>query len=262
MHLTTDKQIWIPDDDNWSIWGADWELVEFDEIIKHHITKWDVALDVGAHVGIWSRNLAQNFKKVYAFEPIPKHIDCWKQNMLPWKDNSILYEVALGHKNGTVEIQVPDLGNSGMAAIVQPWLEHTDAWENGINSSKIEVPVRTLDSYEFDQVDFIKIDVEWFEVQFLKGAKNTIRKHKPVIYLEINDTAVYETMSNIDSDYKVFYTNNPNLEGNKLFKIDSDFDILDKYCRDVSLTENVFYPTPAIRHALVKLKLKDIELYE
>jgi FkbM family methyltransferase len=262
MHLTTDKQIWIPDEDNWSIWGADWELVEFDEIIKHHITKWDVALDVGAHVGIWSRNLAQNFKKVYAFEPISKHIDCWKQNMLSWKDNSILHEVALGHKNGTVEIQVPDLGNSGMAAIVQPWLEHTDAWENGINSSKIEVPVRTLDSYEFDQVDFIKIDVEWFEVQFLKGAKNTIRKHKPIIYIEINDTAVYETMSNIDPDYKVFYTNNPSLEGNKLFKIDSDFDTLDKYCRDVSLTENVFYSTPAIRHALVKLKLKDIELYE
>ena len=75
MHLTDDKKIWIPDDDNWCIWGADFEEDEFAEVIDHHITKWDVALDVGAHVGIWSRNLVEKFKNIYAFEPVPKHIE-------------------------------------------------------------------------------------------------------------------------------------------------------------------------------------------
>ena len=81
MHLTKDKMIWVPDDDDWHQWGANWEKNEIDEIMNHHISNWDVALDVGAHVGIWSMRLAEKFKRVYAFEPVPKHIECWKQNM-------------------------------------------------------------------------------------------------------------------------------------------------------------------------------------
>ena len=248
MHLTDDKKIWIPDGDNWCIWGADFEKGEFAEVIDHHITKWRVALDVGAHVGIWSMRLAERFKEVYAFEPVPKHIECWKQNMLQWKDTSILYEVALGHKNGTIEIQVPVEENTGMAAIVQPQLVQTSGWDDLNNFPKIEVETRTLDSYEFDQVDFIKIDVEWFELKVLQGAENTIRKHKPVIYVEINDIGVYDFMENLDIDYRIFYATSSKAHGNSLFKIDHNFNKLMK----------PFSPTPATRHALTKLRLSNL----
>jgi len=80
MHLTSDKRIWIPDDDDWVNWSGNFEQGEFNDVMPH-ISKWDVALDVGAHVGIWSTRLAQKFKRVIAFEPVPKHIECWKQNM-------------------------------------------------------------------------------------------------------------------------------------------------------------------------------------
>ena len=248
MHLTDDKKIWIPDGDNWCIWGADFEERQFDSIMNHHITKWDVALDVGAHVGIWSMRLAERFKEVYAFEPVPKHIECWKQNMLQWKDTSILYEVALGHKNGTIDIQVPVEENTGMAAIVQPQLVQTSGWDDLNNFPKIEVETRTLDSYEFDQVDFIKIDVEWFELKVLQGAENTIRKHKPVIYVEINDIGVYDFMENLDIGYKIFYATSSKVQDNSLFKIDHNFDKL----------MEPFSPTSATRHALTKLRLSDL----
>ena len=71
MHLTSDKKIWIPDDEDWINWGAGYEQEQFDEVIPH-ISNRDVALDVGAHVGIWSMRLAQHFKRVIAFEPVPK----------------------------------------------------------------------------------------------------------------------------------------------------------------------------------------------
>ena len=221
MHLTSDKRIWIPDDDDWHKWGADWEQIEFDEIMNHHITKWDVALDIGAHVGIWSMKLAERFKKVIAFEPVPKHIECWKQNMSKfisehneWGNISILETVALGHENGTAPMKVPNTTNTGMASLVHEvfnqrtgdrWVQ--PGWEN---FPEIVVETKTLDSYEFDQLDFIKIDVEWFELRVLQGAENTIRKHKPIIYIEMHDIEGFNFIEDLDIGYRIFYSNGMN----------------------------------------------------
>ena len=115
MHLTSDKRIWIPDDDDWVNWSGDYEQDQFNEVMPH-VSNRDVALDIGAHVGIWSMRLAQNFKRVIAFEPVPKHIECWKRNMSnfiseqsEWGNISTLETVALGHENGTATMKVPIL---------------------------------------------------------------------------------------------------------------------------------------------------------
>ena len=62
MRLTSDKRIYVPDCDDWYKWGADYEQKEYDEIIQY-ISNFDVALDIGAHVGIWSRRLAEKRKR-------------------------------------------------------------------------------------------------------------------------------------------------------------------------------------------------------
>ena len=218
MHLTKDKMIWVPSDDDWHAWGADWEKIEFADIMNHHITKWDVALDIGAHVGIWSMRLAEKFKRVYAFEPVPKHIECWKQNMKKftsehskWENASILETVALGHENGTSTMIVPNTTNTGRATFVEKlFIDKHDF-------PKIQVKTKTLDSYEFDQVDFIKMDVESFEHKVLQGAENTIRKHKPIMYIEVCDPEAYEFIENLDIGYRIFYSNGMN----RLFKSNS-----------------------------------------
>jgi hypothetical protein len=46
------------------------------------------------------------------------------------------------------------------------------------------VPIRTLDSYEFDNVGLIKIDVEGFEEKVLRGGVKTIARCKPILYIE------------------------------------------------------------------------------
>jgi len=227
MHLTSDKRIWIPDDDDWIHWGGNYEQVEFNNVMPH-VSKRDVALDIGAHVGIWSMRLAERFKKLIAFEPVPKHQECWKQNMLMYTDprnypekTITLETVALGHENGTAPMKVPNTTNTGMASLVyEVFNQRTGArwvqpeWET---FPEIEVETRTLDSYEFDQVDFIKIDVEWFELRVLQGAENTIRKHKPIIYIEMHDTEGFNFMKNLGLNYRSLYAH----AADRLYKVDT-----------------------------------------
>ena len=60
------------------------------------------------------------------------------------------------------------------------------------NRKKPKVPVqqKTLDSFNFSNVDYIKIDVEGHELKVLKGATNTIKKYNPLIIMEENGSAV------------------------------------------------------------------------
>ena len=213
MRLTSDKKIFVPDEDDWYRWGADYEQGEYDNIIKH-IPNFDVALDVGAHVGIWTRRLAQKFKTVVAFAPVPKHQECWKKNMEnfvkenpDWGNYTTLHNVALGHENGTATMKVPDTTNTGMASLVheiynvrtqERWVQ--PGWEK---FPEIQVKTRTLDSYEFEKIDFMKIDVEWFELRVLQGAEQTIRKHKPVMYVEMHDTQAFNFMMDINCGYRI-----------------------------------------------------------
>ena len=46
----------------------------------------------------------------------------------------------------------------------------------------------TLDSFNYDKIDYLKVDIEGFELQFLKGATETIKRTKPVMNIEIKNT--------------------------------------------------------------------------
>ena len=204
MRLTSDKRIYVPDCDDWYKWGADYEQEEYDEVIQH-IPNFGVALDIGAHVGIWSRRLAVKFKTVVAFEPVPDHIECWQKNMdnfvkenSEWGNYSTLHKIALGHENGTSTMRVPNTTNTGMASLVHE-IYNTKTHERWVQPGwdkfpDIVVKTKTLDSYEFDKIDFIKMDVEWFELRVLQGAEQTIKKHRPVMYIEMHDTQAFTLM--------------------------------------------------------------------
>ena len=63
----------------------------------------------------------------------------------------------------------------------------------------------------------MKIDVEWLEYKVLLGAINTIKKHKPIIYIEMHDTEAYTFLKNLDPDYRILYSHGVN----RLYKIDT-----------------------------------------
>lgn len=129
-----------------------------------HVTRKGLCLDIGGHVGTWAKPMAEVFEKVIAFEPVPAHIECFKYNC----PDIELHEVALGDKECELRIQHEE-DNTG----------HTHVHPNG----KLRVPCKTLDSFGLSP-DFIKIDVENYELKVLVGAAETISRSNPMIVIE------------------------------------------------------------------------------
>ncbi len=132
-----------------------------------------MAIDVGAHVGLWSYFMARDFKDVAAFEPMPEHILCWHENMRG-QPNAELYECALGPVgNGAVVGLETRAASSGDTQVATE-----------IKEGMVTVEMTTLDRINFPYVDLIKIDCEGYEYNILQGALATIERCKPCIIVE------------------------------------------------------------------------------
>lgn len=132
-----------------------------------------IALDIGAHVGLWAKELAKHFSSVIAFEPCSINRECLLKNTENLR-NTRVCPYALGEITGTVNL-VQTKDNSG----------NTYIKPNGLKGTV------TVDMYRLDDtsisnylINFIKIDVEGFELSVIKGAEKTIKKNKPVIVIE------------------------------------------------------------------------------
>lgn len=134
-------------------------------VLKHCRQK-HVAVDIGAHIGLWSYNLAHAGFAVFAFEPVAEHRECFRKNLAD-TEGVTLFPYALGDKADMVNIRVNPTSTG-------------DSWVKGSG----DIEQRTLDSMELPGVDLIKVDAEGYEELILRGAVNTIRSDKPVICVE------------------------------------------------------------------------------
>jgi len=135
------------------------------QYVKQHRT----ALDIGANVGLWSRDLVQHFDRVVAFEPVAQFRACLEKNVVDHKLS--IRTVALGDQDTTVNMTIT-VGNTG----------HTHVDPDSIGNGDTEIC--RLDSLDITDVDYIKIDCEGFEYRVLQGAEHTIKTHRPVMVIE------------------------------------------------------------------------------
>lgn len=136
------------------------------EVARTHVRARRHAVDVGAHVGLWSRVMALDFGHVTALEPVEAHRDCFAMNVTA--ENVTLLPYAAGEAEGITTISaVPD--NSGNSHV-------------GFDGE--ECRVIALDSVKLSDVDLLKIDVEGYEYEVLLGAEETIKVERPVVIVE------------------------------------------------------------------------------
>jgi FkbM family methyltransferase len=145
------------------------------------LTRKRLAVDIGAHVGLWSRILVKEFDWVEAFEPV--HGDWFVRNVA--LDKCRLHRVALGETTGRVDFQVPieTTGNTHVA-IAGPHPGTRGVAHPERVTTVLGVPMFTLDSLGLKDVDFVKIDVEGVERAVVAGAEATIKTSRPIVILE------------------------------------------------------------------------------
>jgi FkbM family methyltransferase len=141
-----------------------------------------VCLDIGGHVGLWAMWLIEAFDVVHAFEPVPAHAALFERTVDLCKAR--LHRLALGRASGSVSIAVP-LEQTG-GAHVATGRDNPGARYNpgGASETWHGVPMVTLDSLDLEYVDFIKIDVEGFELPVIDGGRETIGRWRPNIVIE------------------------------------------------------------------------------
>lgn len=134
------------------------------------------ALDIGANVGLWSRDLVDNFAKVIAFEPVAIFRECLQKNVVG--DNFFISPLALGDQD-TFGTMIITEGNTGHS--------HLDPASLGMG----EITVVKLDNLKIESVDYIKIDCEGYEYRVLQGAEQTIKTCRPIVVVEQKPHVAY-----------------------------------------------------------------------
>ena len=162
--------------------GVQWEAHVL-ALLEEHVEPGAVVVEVGAHIGTHTIPLARlvgPYGLVYAFEPQRKLFRELHHNLaLNAITNVVPLRFAIGSGDArVVEMNPSRIGNEGGTSV-------------GTGGDPVEL--RELDSFGFERVTVIKIDVEGFEEEVLAGAEETILKSRPVIVLEIAGGHVYET---------------------------------------------------------------------
>jgi FkbM family methyltransferase len=151
-----------------------------------------VILDIGANIGIMTASAAlkQGKIQVHAFEPVPKNASALKKIISFFKlKNVILHEVALGNENGMIKMVMPVQNKvlfQGLSHVVHESIQDNNEGEIS------EVPIFKLDDFEpiksiNQKIVGIKMDVENFESFVIKGGLDIIKKHQPILYIELWD---------------------------------------------------------------------------
>lgn len=172
MKIEKVNNFWVPSND---IHIDDWRagkpftqnkcLNKFIKYCESQSKKFKLILDVGAWCGTWTRAMQPFAEKIVAFEPDKTHFKCLQ-------------------RNATINCD-PRMEAVGSEI---KWISLTE--DNFTQAKRIhkqgDIRMVTLDYFDFKNVDMIKIDVEGYEMEVLKGAKKTLENVK-FLMIELNN---------------------------------------------------------------------------
>jgi FkbM family methyltransferase len=159
------------------------EVIVLDQYHANKFIKKDsIVIDAGANIGTFSIFAARMAPEgqIYAFEPVKKTFEELKKNA-EYYPQIMRENIGLGDVVSQKNIFVNPKSTGGSVVEDSPYCHVTPSG----GQSKELVNITTIDTFVYEKkiphVDFIKMDVEGYEAKILEGAKETIKKYKPVI---------------------------------------------------------------------------------
>ncbi len=176
----------------WMEWAAYFGLLNTTaEHILPRLKSGDYVVDIGTNIGSVIIPMAKKIGptgKAYGFEPSPGRFKkCQEHLIFEQITNAELIPKALGSSEGEVILESPDERNEGRTKI-------------NLSATEGErVKNTTLDRWvaeeKLKQINFVKIDVEGFEFEVLKGMKQVIHRFHPLILVEIDRSNLSQAKS-------------------------------------------------------------------
>lgn len=161
------RNTYVPDGDQYFsnyFKGSDVFEQENLDLALSFVKKFDVAIDGGAHVGSWTRYMADKFNLVAAFEPKDVNFECLVLNTADC-NNVVLSKVGLAERRN-IHKSLSQGNNSG-------------CW-HAVDGDDIRLS--TLP--DFGALSFVKLDIEGFEYEALQGMSGQLVKYRPVVLIE------------------------------------------------------------------------------
>jgi FkbM family methyltransferase len=145
--------------------------------------------DVGANIGYYAVTLAMALRKqcrVHAFEPFAASFDRLQTNIAlnGLAETIHPHQLALSDREQNVSMTVRVEHNSGSARL--------DASGNGTRTTTLDAFSR---EHHIERLDLLKIDTEGHEEYVLNGALETLRRHRPIVFLELDPPLLSEAGS-------------------------------------------------------------------
>jgi FkbM family methyltransferase len=165
------------------------------ELSKKEIHPGMVAIDIGANLGYYcllESRLAGPNGKIYAIEPVPANFEALKRNIeLNGYQNIETHCLAISDKSGKAEFLTTDASNWGTMVDLESDAIAGDMKERlkDIGEQTIEVTTKTLDEFveenNIKAVNFMRMDIEGFEVNALRGMRKTLQNSPSPLKLMI-----------------------------------------------------------------------------
>jgi FkbM family methyltransferase len=174
-----------PGENYYELFGLFFELIVADQYQAKRFLKEDsVVIDAGANIGTFSVFAISLVPEgnIYAFEPVQKTFEILKKNTAPFSAISD-FKNGLGDICDTKEIMIYSGSTGGNTFKDSGLLEIRHHHSEEMEKERVEVT--TIDIFvaekNIPRIDFIKIDTEGYEAKILQGARETIKKWRPVI---------------------------------------------------------------------------------
>lgn len=165
------------------------------EVLTMLVRSGDIIFDIGANTGLYSivSHIASKEISIYAFEPNPINLKRLAKNIeLNSISNISTLPFAVGNSNEEISFTVrEDNSLSDTSSAIESFSKSTYRgelkWKN-IKVAQVRID-DFVESHKITKIDMMKIDVEGYEIEVLKGAMQSILRWKPVILIEsfLND---------------------------------------------------------------------------
>ena len=195
----------------------------------------DTIIDIGANEGQFASNISSHFPHAtfYCFEPLPEPFKGLSKRF-GGLDRFHLYDLALGNESGKKRMFRNEYS---LSSSILPMAEaHKEAFTNTKNEFEEYITIDTLDNV-FKKIKIkgpilVKIDVQGFEKEVIKGGQKIISKADMIIletsFVPLYKNAplfgdIYESLKNLGFNYQGSFDQLPSPQDGRILQQDSIF---------------------------------------